>query len=176
MGFALRQFAFKFRSEFVLPFLLVFLAFGSYIPLATAATLTVRAEPPRLVNGAPVLFQVKSSTRFESLAGSWLGHPIVFSFDSATKTWFALAGVSLETAPGLYALELTGERAQKTKEPFTFARKFSVTQAKYPKIELTVSTQFTEPDPNQGRSKDKKRLSEPRDGRARVVGKFYRSG
>jgi murein DD-endopeptidase MepM/ murein hydrolase activator NlpD len=121
------------------------------VPLALAANLTVKADPPRLVNGAPVLFQVKSSSRLESLSGTWLGHQIEFSFDSSSKTWFALAGVSLETAPGSYALELTGARTgANAKSPaLTFSRKFAVAKAKYPKVELTVSKQFTEPNPDQ---------------------------
>jgi murein DD-endopeptidase MepM/ murein hydrolase activator NlpD len=125
--------------------------FAASVPLALAANLTVKADPPRLVNGAPVLFQVKSPSRLESLSGDWLGHKIEFSFDSSSKTWFALAGVSLETAPGSYALELTGSRAgSNAKSPdLTFSRKFAVARAKYPKVELTVSKQFTEPNPDQ---------------------------
>jgi murein DD-endopeptidase MepM/ murein hydrolase activator NlpD len=138
------------RSVFFLSLLLLSLIFVS-IPFAVAANFTVRAEPPRLVNGAPVLFQVKSPSRFESLSGTWLGHQIEFSFDSSSKTWFALAGVSLETAPGSYALELTGVRAgANAKSPqLTFSRKFAVARARYPKVELTVSKQFTEPNPDQ---------------------------
>jgi murein DD-endopeptidase MepM/ murein hydrolase activator NlpD len=124
--------------------------FAASAPLARAASFTVRADPPRLVNGAPVLFQVKSPARLASLSGTWLGHQIEFSFDSGGKTWFALAGVSLETAPGSYALELSGARSANAKSPaLTFSRKFAVAGAKYPKVELTVSKQFTEPNPDQ---------------------------
>lgn len=149
LRFKVPKFALHFPRSFFLPFILLLAIFSVSVPFTTAANLTVRAEPARLVNGAPLLFRVKSSVRLESLAGSWLGHQIVFSFDASSKTWFALAGVSLETAPGLYALQLTGERSQKTKEPFVFTRRFSVMRAKYPKIELTVSKQFTEPNPDQ---------------------------
>ena len=88
--------------------LILLVWFSSALP-SSAANWTVRSQPARLVNGAPVLFQVKPPARLESLNGTWLGHEVSFSFDNATKTWFALAGVSLETAPGTYALELTGE-------------------------------------------------------------------
>ena len=118
---------------------------------AYAANWSVRAQPTRLVNGAPVLFLVKPPARLESLTGTWLEHKITFSFDSSTKTWFALAGVSLETTPGSYALELAGEhRASRTADtPLTFTRKFAITRAKYPKVELTVESKFTEPSPEQ---------------------------
>lgn len=117
---------------------------------ALAANWTVRAQPPRLLNGAPVLFQVKSPTKLESLTGSWLGHQLVFSYSPRTKTWFALAGVSFETSPGKYALELTGKRATDN-APLAFVRQFSVARAKYPKIrvQLTVEKKFTEPTPEE---------------------------
>jgi murein DD-endopeptidase MepM/ murein hydrolase activator NlpD len=127
--------------------------FSAPAPPAHAAAWTVRAQPVRLVNGAPALFQVKPPARLESLTATWLGHQIVFSFDSPTKTWFALAGVSLETTPGSYTLELTGERAAaKTgASKLTFTRKFAVGRAKYPKIQvkLSVESKFAEPSPDQ---------------------------
>jgi len=120
---------------------------------AAAANWTVRAQPTRLVNGAPVLFQVKSPARLQSLSGSWLGHEVPFSFDAKSKTWYALAGVSLETAPGSYSLEVTGEKftGTDTGEKLSFTRKFSVARGKYPKIaaKLSVEGKFTEPSPEQ---------------------------
>jgi murein DD-endopeptidase MepM/ murein hydrolase activator NlpD len=120
---------------------------------ASAANWTARAQPARLVNGAPILFQVKAPASLESLTGTWLGHQVPFSFDAATKTWFALAGISLETAPGIYTLDLTGERpASKSALPkLAFSSKFTVFRGKYPKTEvkLTVEGKFTEPSPEQ---------------------------
>src|SRR6202049_5019173 len=74
---------------------------GSAAP-ASAANWTVHAQPTKMVNGAPVLFQVKPPARLESLNGTWLGHDVSFSFDSTSKTWFALAGVSFDPTPGTY--------------------------------------------------------------------------
>jgi murein DD-endopeptidase MepM/ murein hydrolase activator NlpD len=82
-----------------------------------------------------------------------MGHEVSFSFDAESKTWFALAGVSLETAPGTYAIELSGEPvAGKTVgQKVSFSRKFVVARGKYPKIEvkLSVEGKFTEPNPEQ---------------------------
>ena len=127
--------------------------FLSSVPPASAANWTVRAQPARLVNGGPVLFQVKSPQKLESLTGKWLGHEVSFSFDAKSRMWFALAGVSLETTPGSYALELTGE-TQAGKSPsttITFNRKLTVARANYPKIKvsLSVESKFTEPSPEQ---------------------------
>lgn len=123
---------------------------------ARAADWNVHPQPARLVNGTPVLFQVKTPLRVESLTGTWLNHQLTFSFDAATKTWYALAGISLETAPGTYTLELTGERpvsktVGSTTNKVTFSRTFPVARGKYPKIKvpLTVEGKFTEPSPEQ---------------------------
>ena len=117
---------------------------------ASAATWSVQAQPARLVNGAPVLFQVKSPAKLDSLTGTWLGHQLTFSYNSATRTWTAFAGVSLETTPGKYALELTGDR-HAPNAPLTYKRAFAVARAKYPliKVELKVEKKFTEPTPEQ---------------------------
>jgi len=129
------------------------LSFFSFVSPGFAASWTVRAQPTRMVNGSPVLFQVKSPSRLESLSGTWLGHNVSFSFDATSKTWFALAGISLETAPGTYALELRGQtvpgKAPGKEIPFT--RKFAVARGKYPKIsaKLSVEGKFTEPSPEQ---------------------------
>ncbi len=138
-----------------LPFSLVLLVCSilNSVPPASAATWNVHAQPTRLVNGDPVLFQVKPPARLQSLTGTWLGHNISFSFDAKSKTWYALAGVSLETAPGNYAIELTGATIPE-KSPgknLSFARKFTVARGKYPKIavKLSVEGKFTEPNPEQ---------------------------
>ncbi len=117
---------------------------------AFAATWSVKAQPAKIVNGSPVFFQVQPSVKLDSLAGTWLGHQLSFSYSKANRTWFALAGVSFETAPGKYTLELTGQRATKD-TPITFTRSFIVARANYPKIkvELAVPKKFTEPAPEQ---------------------------
>jgi len=118
--------------------------------LSFAASWIVRAQPARLLNGAPVLFEVKSPARLDALTANWLGHQLIFSYEKSTRTWFALAGVSLETAPGKYPLELTGERAANGAS-VTFKRAFLVAAGHYPRIktELTVEKKFTEPTPEQ---------------------------
>jgi len=134
----------------LLPLVWIFL---SLAPVATAANWTVRAQPTRLVNGGPVLFQVKPSAKLAALSGTWLGHEVYFSFDTASKTWFALAGVSLETVPGSYALELSGNTAagEGSGKTVAFTHKFTVARGKYPKIQvkLSVEGRFTEPNPEQ---------------------------
>jgi murein DD-endopeptidase MepM/ murein hydrolase activator NlpD len=99
------------------------------------------------------LFQVKAPARLRSLNASWLGHSVSFSYDEKSKTWYALAGVSFETAPGSYSLDLTGEplSSKEGVTKLTFAKKFTVARGKYPKIavKLSVEGKFTEPTPEQ---------------------------
>jgi murein DD-endopeptidase MepM/ murein hydrolase activator NlpD len=134
-------------------FLFIAWTFFSAVSPASATDWTVRAQPKRLVNGGPVLFQVKPPQKLESLNGTWLGHEVTFSFDTTSKTWFALAGVNLETGPGTYALELAGETkvGKSSSTRLSFSHKFIVTRANYPKIEvkLSVEGKFTEPTPEQ---------------------------
>lgn len=111
---------------------------------------TVHSAPPRLLNGAPVLFEVKPPTKLDSLTGTWLGHRLTFSYNPSNKTWFALAGSSFDTKPGKYTLELVGDSAP-TKSPLKFSRVLTVFRANYPKIkvQLAVEKKFTEPTPEQ---------------------------
>jgi murein DD-endopeptidase MepM/ murein hydrolase activator NlpD len=125
------------------------LLLASNLP-AFAAPWSVAARPPKLLNGAPVVFEAHSPNKMESLTGTWLGHDLTFSYNAASKTWFALAGVSIETNPGKYNLEMTGETAT-TRRPVHFTKTFSVARAVYPKIkvQLAVEKKFTEPTPEQ---------------------------
>jgi len=120
------------------------------LPLHAALPWTVHSQPTRLLNGAPVLFQVKAPTKLDSLSGTWLGHDLTFSYSASTKTWFALAGVDIERTPGKYALELTAQSAT-SKAPLKFTYSFAVARAQYPKIKvnLAVEKKFTEPSPEQ---------------------------
>jgi murein DD-endopeptidase MepM/ murein hydrolase activator NlpD len=131
-------------------FALCAIVWGCTAPPACAADWTIHAQPTRLVNGAPVLFQVKPPAKLHSLTGTWLGHNLTFSFDAHAKSWFTLAGVTFETAPGKYPLALKAEAAA-TKAPLTFTRTFAVARAQYPqiKVELTVEKKFTEPSQEQ---------------------------
>jgi murein DD-endopeptidase MepM/ murein hydrolase activator NlpD len=108
---------------------------------------SVRWQPLRLVNGAAVMFRVNSPTRLESLSGRWLDRLVFFNFDPGTKVWYGIAGISLETPPGLYPLVLIGTTARESE--ISFQRKVAVRSAKYPSIAVTVAKQYTEPSPEQ---------------------------
>ena len=107
----------------------------------------VRMEPMRLVNGSPVVIEVTPPERLTGLSAKWLGHEVLFSYDTTAKAWYAIAGVSLETRPGSYALELTGKTGGGAEK--AFSRNITVQAAKYPSIAVTVAKRFTEPSKEQ---------------------------
>ena len=104
-------------------------------------------SPSVLVNGMPVLFDVTSPVPLKSLTANWLGHAVVFDTTKSERKWFALGGISLETKPGAYTLALEGQTADGNS--LHYERDLRIGRAKYPVIQLTVSKQFTEPNPEQ---------------------------
>lgn len=94
-----------------------------------------------------MIFRVASPVGLRSLSGSWLGHQVFFSLDPKGKTWYGIAGVSLETAAGSYPLALNGTTARG--EEVAFERTISIRAAKYLTIKVTVSKKFTEPSPEE---------------------------
>jgi murein DD-endopeptidase MepM/ murein hydrolase activator NlpD len=130
-----------------------FILLLAFRPTVWAATYNISNEPAHLVNGSPVLFEVKTRQQLHSLSGTWLGHGVTFSYDAQSKMWFALAGVSLETAPGVYSLELKSGTTDGNADnnPIVFVKKFAVARGNYPRIKsaLSVDAKFTEPTPEQ---------------------------
>ena len=122
-------------------------------PPAASADWTVINQPARLVNGTPVLFRVTPRETLHSLSGTWLGHEISFSIDAGSRVWFALAGVSLETKPGVYPLELQGEALSPNPagRTISFARKIRVEHERYPRVLLKVPGRYTAPSPEERR-------------------------
>jgi len=117
-------------------------ASASTIPFSMSVT----TAPAHLVNGGPIFFRVTASQPLQSLKGTWLGHDVVFDHGQG-KTWFLLAAVSLETKPGMVPLTLEG--TTESGATVSYQHNVVVGRAKYPVVQLTVSKQFTEPNPQQ---------------------------
>jgi murein DD-endopeptidase MepM/ murein hydrolase activator NlpD len=112
---------------------------------STASRWTVVNQPGRLVNGMPVLFRVSTPRPVRKLSGDWLGHEIAFSFDAIHKSWFALAGASLETRPGAYPIQLHAETF--AGQSISFEKKIRVERQRYPRVQLKVAGRYTAPSP-----------------------------
>jgi murein DD-endopeptidase MepM/ murein hydrolase activator NlpD len=130
--------------------------FGRTAPFAAATakptgnsslSWSVQGQPTRLVNGSPVLFRVTPPERLKSLSGRWLDHDVFFSPDSKATVWYGIAGISLETPPGAYSLELAG--TTKTGKDLSFKKRFAVGKGKYHSIVASVPKKFTEPNAEQ---------------------------
>ncbi len=131
-----------------------FIAFALLAPFSSvaaspAAPWTVGIRPARLVNGSPVLFRVTTPKSIRTLAGNWLGHDVTFSFDASGRVWFALAGVSQETKPGSYRLELHAET--RAGEALSFEKTITVVGQRYPRVLLKVPGRYTAPSPEDQR-------------------------
>jgi murein DD-endopeptidase MepM/ murein hydrolase activator NlpD len=124
---------------------------------STVSRWTIVNQPTRLVNGTPVLFRVITPQAVRALSGNWLGHEIEFSSDATHKQWFALAGVSLETKPGTYPLELHAEdfseqsNGSSAGEALSFATNIRVERQRYPRALLKVPPRYTAPSPEDQR-------------------------
>ena len=116
---------------------------------ATSGTWIVISQPARLVNGSPVFFRVTTPKPVRSLSATWMGHDVAFSFDAASKTWFALAGVSQETKVGAYPLQLHAEisASQPNGQKISFEKNISVQHQRYPRVLLKVPGRYTAPSP-----------------------------
>jgi murein DD-endopeptidase MepM/ murein hydrolase activator NlpD len=67
--------------------------------------------------------------------------------------WFALAGVSLETKPGIYPLQLHGETSDGTpsEQAISFEKNIRVENQRYPRVLLKVPGRYTAPSPDDQR-------------------------
>lgn len=131
-------------------FLLVLGAISSHATAAAKPTArwTLTYQPGRIVNGTPVLFRATTPRPAATLTAKWLDHEILFTFDVSKKAWFGLAGVSLETKPGTYPIELHAE--MKLGPSLLYKQGIPVQKQRYPKvIVLKVPGRFTAPDPEQ---------------------------
>ncbi len=132
---------------------------------AVAATRSARGvkvewQPAKPLTGAACLLKVTAPAKLEALHGKWLDHEIQFDSIDGGRTWVALAGVSLATKPGKYALDLEGKaipapsqkarQRQGTQGDLTFSKKVPVFALKRKVIQekqLEVEKKYVAPDP-----------------------------
>lgn len=124
---------------------------GSSVPRRTKAAATkswsVRWQPTPVVNGAPLFLRVMAPATLDTLSGKWLEHDVFFDLDAANKTWYGIAGSSLQTRPGSYVLKLEGTTT--AGKEVTLERKITIHAAKYLRTVIQVAKQYTEPSPEQ---------------------------
>ena len=94
-----------------------------------------------------MLVRFEGHDDLRSLSGTWLDHPIAFSWDKSSKSWYAIAGIPLHTTAGAYTLRLEG--LTKKGKSFALDQAIPVERKTYPDTVITVEKKYTEPNPEE---------------------------
>jgi len=94
-----------------------------------------------------MLIRFEGHDDLRSLSGTWLDHPIAFSWDKSSKSWYAIAGIPLHTTAGAYTLRLEG--LTKKGKSFALDQAIPVERKAYPDTVITVEKKYTEPNPEE---------------------------
>src|SRR5215469_3061069 len=78
------------------------------VPLSVPYVLSQQADiirwtPTELANGSPCLFIVQAP-KATVVSGQWQSHKLTFFRSQNSNSWYALAGIDVEAAPGSYPL------------------------------------------------------------------------
>jgi murein DD-endopeptidase MepM/ murein hydrolase activator NlpD len=99
-----------------------------------------------LMNGSPFLITLSLPREALSITGDWQTHHVLFFPNSDHRTWFALAGVDVELAPGSYPLTVEANLKDGTQQ--TLHQQLTIETAPYLQVPLTVPDKFVEPSPH----------------------------
>jgi hypothetical protein len=105
--------------------------------------LSIAIAPEQLQNGSPCLLTVQLDSATRSVSGNLQDHSIVFFPSPDRRTWYSLAGVDVETTPGMYPLTIDATLDDGTHR--TLHKDINVAEAPYEKIPLSVPDKFVEP-------------------------------
>jgi murein DD-endopeptidase MepM/ murein hydrolase activator NlpD len=103
----------------------------------------IQVSPSPLMNGSPYLITVSLPNEALSVTGDWQTHRILFFSNSDHRTWFAIAGVDVELAPGSHPLTLEANLKDGTQQ--TIHQQLTIETAPYLQVPLTVPDKFVEP-------------------------------
>jgi murein DD-endopeptidase MepM/ murein hydrolase activator NlpD len=101
-------------------------------------------SPQHLESGSTVFFKVELDRPASALHGTWMKHDIVFTKARDDNSWYALAGIDVEQAPGIYALELTTTATDG--HPLNRKQEVKVLPAHYKTTTLHVEEKYVQPD------------------------------
>ena len=91
-----------------------------------------------------MLFSIDLDPAASEWHGTWLSHAIVFTKSQKGNTWYALAGVDVEQAPGTYPLDLSGTATDGS--PLHARQDVAVLPGRYKTTTLHVEEKFVAPD------------------------------
>jgi murein DD-endopeptidase MepM/ murein hydrolase activator NlpD len=104
----------------------------------------IRWTPATLQSGSPVLFTIELDHPASEVHGTWLNHALVFTRGPQGNTWFGLAGIDVEQAPGTYPLELTATASNGQELHAT--QQITVLPGSYKTTTLHVEEKYVQPD------------------------------
>jgi murein DD-endopeptidase MepM/ murein hydrolase activator NlpD len=125
-------------------FLMLLLALPAANAQKNAGFRLISWSPQRLESGSPVLFRIELNQPADSLQGTWLDHPLVFTRAHQGNTWYALAGIDVEQAPGTYSLQLTATAANGAE--LHASQQVDVLPGSYKTTTLHVEEKYVAPD------------------------------
>ena len=127
-------------------FAILFLLAASLAVVAAepAAISNFSYQPQILVNGSACLFAVTLKGTPQKVTAQWMGHELAFS-PGAGGTWYALAGVPIESKAGNYDLAL--DATMRDGRVLHQVHPVTVRAAKYKTSRLTVPQKYVSPDP-----------------------------
>jgi murein DD-endopeptidase MepM/ murein hydrolase activator NlpD len=109
----------------------------------SATGVSIGLAPEQLQNGSPCLVTVQLDSAARSVSGSMQGHSVVFFASPDKRTWYSLAGIDVETAPGIYPLAI--EATLEDGSHRALQKDVVVAEAPYEKVPLSVPGRFVEP-------------------------------
>src|SRR5215475_3659126 len=152
------------RNLFLL-FLIAVFAPAPYLQ-ARPGDLAVAWQPPSLVDGSVLGFELRAPAGTRRVSGTWLGRQVRL-FETvpnqpalepaaplskpslAESSWYGLAGIPLETSPGTYELKVTAVLGNG--ESREVIERLRIGRAVFPKITVKVAQQYTQPSAEQVR-------------------------
>ena len=111
-------------------------------PAPTSATALI---PAFVEAGSPELIRVEAPGA-TLVTGEWLGQKVQFFESKDMKSWFALAGVDVQTEPGTSKLKISVHMLPESAE---FNRDVEIHPAHYRTGKLSVEPKFVEPGPDE---------------------------
>ncbi len=133
------------RSRLIVVLLAAVAVFAPKLAFCTesATGVSIGLAPEQLQNGSPCLVTVQLDSAARSVSGSMQGHSVVFFASPDKRTWYSLAGIDVETAPGIYPLAI--EATLEDGSHRALQKDVVVAEAPYEKVPLSVPDRFVEP-------------------------------
>ena len=118
---------------------------ATQLALAQTQPNSITWAPEHLDSGSPCLFSIDLPEQATTVTARWQNQDLIFFRSPHTHTWYGLAGIDVETAPGTYPLIIQASLVSGAKIPLK--QSIIIEPAPYEEIPLTVAEKFVQPTP-----------------------------